>query len=289
MLNYCFGHEESALLLCPYGSVSYINHNQSLANVKIQWSQDGITAHNQSWVESKSLEDMEGEYKIGLAFDFVATKDIQKGEELFLDYGDSFEEELNNHMARWQPPQNDFANYTPAEIFNKEVFDSPLRTEEEQKLEPYPENMEIRCHSGLVLGYMKTGDWDGFSAWETREAGYPCRILRRYPNAAETKQSEHNNFLYKVELKLPLHEVGRQFIKDAFNYFVKKDVSRGAIKFFNKPYTTDLFLPNMFRKDIGIPNDMFPDHWKNGARPRRQDLNREDGPAAPYRLSGGGN
>lgn len=274
MLNYCYGHPQSTVLLCPYGSnIGYINHNKSLANVKLQWSQDGITMHNHSWLSKKTLADMK-EYTVGLAFDYVATKDVQKGDELFLDYGDEFEEALNKHLSHWQPPKDGFDEYIPAESFNEKMASLPLRTDGEQEQEPYPENLELRCHSGLVMGYMKTDD--DFSNWETREGGYPCRILSRSP-------SETEDFLYKVEMKLPLDEVGRQYRRDTFNYFQKSNVSRKAIKFFNKPYTTDLFLPNMFRKEIGIPDEMFPAQWKNGPSPKKKDQLREDGPKSPYR------
>ena len=276
MLNYCYGHPQSTVLLCPYGSnIGYINHNKTLANVKVQWSQDGIIMHNQTLVETEPLS--VDDYKVSLAFDYIATKDIQEGDELFLDYGDHFEEAMNAHMARWQPPNNEGSNYTPAEVFNEDNMNSPVRTEEEQKNDPYPDNLQIRCHSGLVHSHLKPGD--NLTSWETRERGYPCCILHRYP-------SEKYGYLYKVELKLPLDEVGRQYKDDIFNYFQKKDVSREAIKFFNVPYTSDLFLPNTFRKEIGIPDDMFPEHWRNGPATQRKDALRQDGPQAPYRNRG---
>lgn len=256
MLNYCYGHPESTLLLCPYGSnIGYINHNKTRANVKIQWAPHGMIRQNHTWLQSKQVEDMEHEYNAGLAFDYVATKDIEEGEEIFLDYGDGFEEELTNYMSQWQPPENPEA-YTPAEIFNKLVADVPLLTDAEQASRPYPENVETRCHPGLVHKEIRITDRseNGDYTWETRETGYPCRILER---------TEGEEMLYKVELKLPLDEIGRQHVKDKFNYVQKKNVRKSAIVFFNKPYTTDLFLQNTFRKEIGIPDDMFPEHWKN--------------------------
>jgi hypothetical protein len=52
LLNYCFGRpHESTLLLCPYGpGVNYINHNQTLANVKVQWAPNGTSSHNSTWL-----------------------------------------------------------------------------------------------------------------------------------------------------------------------------------------------------------------------------------------------
>jgi hypothetical protein len=284
MLNYCYGHPQSTLLLCPYGSnIGYINHNKTRANVKIQWAQDGITRHNQSWLENKTLKELEFEYQIGLAFDYVATKDIQEGDELFLDYGDDFEEALKKHMERWQPPKDQTKGYIPAEIFDRQMANSSLHTEDEQKAEPYPENVELHCHGGLVYGYLKPDM--GYGTWETREKGFPCRILERYPNPTAEDDSEKNKFLYKVEMKLPLEEVGRQFRRDAFNYFQKSDVKREAIKFFNRAYTTDFFLPNTFRKEIGIPDEMFPPQWKNGPAIAPGNDLVDDIPKVPYRIN----
>ena len=33
--------------------------------------------------------------------------------------------------------------------------------------------------------------------------------------------------------------------------------------FQDKPYTSDLFLENAFRHDMRVPDDMFPDAWRN--------------------------
>lgn len=89
LLNYCFGHHESTLLLCPYGSgksanvygccvcfdfraynkvsagVNYINHNATLANVQLQWAPNGTIGHNSSWL-SLTPNDMKWSYKQSL-------------------------------------------------------------------------------------------------------------------------------------------------------------------------------------------------------------------------------
>jgi hypothetical protein len=105
LLNYCMGHRESNLLLCPYGTfVNYINHNQTQANVKIEWAPDGIISHNASYLDLK-VSEMEGNYQTSLAIDYVALRDIEPVEELFLDYGDDFEKAWNNHVENWKPPE----------------------------------------------------------------------------------------------------------------------------------------------------------------------------------------
>jgi hypothetical protein len=130
IINYCYGSSETSVLLCPYGKgIGYINHNQTLANVKIQWSQDGASGHKESWL-GKSPKEME-QYSSGLGFDYIATSDIQEGEELFLDYGNDWEQAWQDHISDWRPIQSWFDIYTNSYAWNEMMADTPLRTEEE--------------------------------------------------------------------------------------------------------------------------------------------------------------
>lgn len=86
MLNYCFGHNESTLLLCPYGMFSsFINHAPSgeEPNARIVWSD---YTQNPEWLD-QPIETFASIMSAGLAFDFVATRDILPGEEVTIDYG----------------------------------------------------------------------------------------------------------------------------------------------------------------------------------------------------------
>ena len=267
-LNYCYGHNGSTMLLCPYGSgVNYINHNQTRANVKIQWAQDGMTMQNDTWLYKKRVEDLEWVYSIGLAFDYVATIDLNEGDELFLDYGDAFEAAITQYFSSWKPSKSK-DGYIPAQRYNKLISDSPLRTEMEQAEEAYPEHLELRCHSDLVS--KQKFDNEHALYWQSREFGVPCRILERYERTTNQQDGLSGSGIpsesvYKVELTVPLDEVGLQYKSDVFTYIQRKDVTRGAIQFFNKPYTSDLFLEDAFRFPIGIPDSMLPEQWRNTA------------------------
>jgi SET domain-containing protein len=54
-----------------------------------------------------TVENLETHYSAGLAMTFVATQDIQPGEEIFLDYGDSWEKAWNEHVEKWTPAKGD--------------------------------------------------------------------------------------------------------------------------------------------------------------------------------------
>jgi len=91
VLNYCFSHRDSSIMLCPYGGgVNYINHNREAANVVIRWAENFSVLHNQTAVESGPFSMFSKRETAFLAFDYVATKDIAQDDELFLDYGNDW-------------------------------------------------------------------------------------------------------------------------------------------------------------------------------------------------------
>jgi hypothetical protein len=45
------------------------------------------------------------------------------------------------------------------------------------------------------------------------------------------------------------------------NNQVISGIPREAFRFFDAPYTDDSFLPNAFRHDISIRDDLFPATW----------------------------
>jgi hypothetical protein len=101
--NYCMGHRESTLLLCPFGTLSnHINHNQTLANVKLIWAEPSKSSHNLEWL-NMTVDELHSTYRAGLAMNVVAIRDIQIDEEIFLDYGDEWEKAWQRHIDTWVP------------------------------------------------------------------------------------------------------------------------------------------------------------------------------------------
>jgi hypothetical protein len=253
LLNYCMGHVDSTLLLVPYASgVNYINHNQTLANIKIQWAPDGIISHNASYFDL-TVNEMEGNHRTSLAIDYITLRDIQPGEELFMDYGNEFEEAWNHHLETWKPPSRS-KQYADADTFNARMKDVVVRTDYEQTLDPYPSNLQVRCHSDLKRKswrtYLMKETFDNL--WESiDEKGWPCFIESRY--------DENGEFVYNVRMEYQGKEDGEWVDK----FVERKRVPRSAISFLGKPYTTDIHLANAFRHDIRIPNVMVPRQWKN--------------------------
>ena len=111
LLNYCFGHGKSEVLLCPTTHVTLINHNSNVPNAEIRWSkpsQNRVDAEinfrtlGLDEVSSLGIESWR-EFNAKLAFEVVATKHIEEGEEIFLDYGPDWEIALSEHTRGWTP------------------------------------------------------------------------------------------------------------------------------------------------------------------------------------------
>ena len=82
ILNYCYGHPESNLLLFPYSPVvNYVNHAPSaggengsaVANAKLQWSERFNT---KEWLDKSPEELIRQHKRAGLAMELVALRDI---------------------------------------------------------------------------------------------------------------------------------------------------------------------------------------------------------------------
>jgi len=148
------------------------------------------------------------------------------------------------HVAEWKPFGENAERYASGRYMNKHFPNSVLRTQEEQKYDPYPDHLDIRCHNGLINADGKT-EFD----FGEREYGLACRILRR--------DERDGRLHYTVEVEYKGEE------DEEFTRIVRADVPRQSLAFFDVPGTTDINLPNAFRHPIGIPDDIYPDRWKN--------------------------
>ncbi len=80
---------------------------------------------------------------LALSIDFIATRDIQPGKELFIDYGQEWEDVWNTYVNEWKPPEGSH-NYSGVEL--QSDLSLPLKTSLEQQTEPYSENVVFCCH-----------------------------------------------------------------------------------------------------------------------------------------------
>jgi hypothetical protein len=258
LLNYCYGHGESTLLLCPYGPmVNYINHNATKVNVKLRWADPQRGNHMPELLE-RSIEELDTNATAKLAFELVALRDIHPGEEIYLDYGEEWEQAWQEHLVKWQQHvkdhRDDLANYTSARQLNADKR-SRLYTEFDQIESPkYPRNVEIKCEKS----FLDNDDWEEFAENNTiddylrshRDELLPCEIMR----------------VERIDGQLRYTVVMKEADPDDDSLLInhlEEHLPRQAIRFVDKPYTSDIFLTNAFRHDIRIPDEMFPQAWRN--------------------------
>lgn len=100
------GQQLGDLLFLPTTQAMFINHHFSgkARNAKMVWGGDEKTKTGLERMNDTAwflIEDNTGSAQ--MTVDFVATKDIQKGEEIFMDYGLNWEAAWKTHLENWKP------------------------------------------------------------------------------------------------------------------------------------------------------------------------------------------
>lgn len=261
LLNYCFGHRNSSLILYPYSPlVNLINHNSSQANTKLRWSTSNLN-RGRDWLDWP-LDDVKQLNRPGLLMEFVATRDISPKEEILIDYGESWEQSWNLHSAKWKSPP--FAKeYTPAYVMDDVV--SVLRTEVEQRSHPYPDNLFTSCfyrfgdHKDEALAASNDhGETTAFK-WKMSRGLFDFENLRPCSVLQHSKTPDGNDW-YTVRIRNRYGMAPEERIPKGMMHIVTL-LPRNAIQFSDKIYTTDQHLENAFRHEIGIPDSLFPEQW----------------------------
>ena len=262
LLNYCFGHHDSKLLLCPMTNAVLINHCSSRAsggdhcgnegpNAKITWASPSWDHTTAEWL-GKSLEEIHAATKLGhrgLSFEVVATRDIKPGEEIFVDYGIHWEQAWNDHVLNWQTNDSNAGHIAVRSMIDNKL--NHFRTVDELEDDPYPDNVLQVCLfkgcsdeeseeeneekeiNGNFIMSAKTGI-------ETEESLYPCDILNKFSSSRFT-----------VRIHCP------------YEKYVVTNYSNENLTFRMNGYASDQHLSTAFRHFIEIDDAIFPKEWKN--------------------------
>jgi len=140
LLNYCFSHRHSSMLLCPSTHGALINHDSISPNAEYQWS-SSWDATTKQWL-NMSYHDIEQQFSKGLSMDIIATRDILAGEEILFDYGIEWREAWNKHVETYTSQEKGTA--ASSYQMNKKLHQ--IRTITEQKINPYPSNIMTVCY-----------------------------------------------------------------------------------------------------------------------------------------------
>ncbi|KAG7342924.1 SET methyltransferase domain containing protein [Nitzschia inconspicua] len=147
LVNYAFGHPESSLLLVPLGTqVTLINHGSKQANVFITWSgEKGDVIENGDAYLHDSVEELSGVAEIVFNMKVVALADIKEGDEITLDYGESWQEAWDEYVAWFKENQEGTKHPLKADDMKAIYKNKPLETMETLEANPYPEGVHVAC------------------------------------------------------------------------------------------------------------------------------------------------
>lgn len=258
LYNYCWHPDKniSSIYMCPYGSgINYINHNQTRANVRLQWAPDGEMNHDASLLQSHPSK-MYYQSAPRLWMDIVATREIADDEELFLDYGDAWERAWQDHANEWA--EHEFPeDYESAHDWNLNNTATILKTLEEQKADPYPENFVLTCLPEIANWSMAEALTSNVARklWEPSVVGFPCHVFER-------ELQSNGDYWYRVayrELEWPVPLTFHDTDTWDYSYWIIRE----AMRFQEAPYTSDIFLEEAFRHPMGFPDDVFPEAWRD--------------------------
>ena len=256
LLNYCFGHRETTLLLCPYGLLtSLINHSHEQPNAYIQWSRN---LRHPEWLNQTYLAWHRTKHS-GLSFDVVAMRDIQEDEEILIDYGLEWETAWKEHVMTFDAPRRE---YTPAFEMNIQI-DLQIKTIHEKDYESI-DGIYTFCRKHMVdlaLGQkhaLRDNKKMTIEVEDLEEEGcYPCRVVHRNHNDSYIAElfsrvhQEHPSGLWEVNI-------------DTVES-VLLDVPRDTFYFHDAFYSRDHHQEWSFRHDMRLPDHLLPDAWRRHA------------------------
>jgi hypothetical protein len=185
--------------------------------------------------------------------EIVATKDLQPGDEILLDYGTSWETAYTQHVKSWAPIDDAFV---PASIKNEEEWEivADPSSAYECLLEPMPDERrpEIRHEDYRSYGYHNFATWNDdmqlFFGRNSHVAWFPCEIT----GVDDVGSYQGNVYSKSLEMK--------QLIR------IFHSIPREAIRFVDKSYQSNQHIFHSFRHYIPMANNIFPTRWRTDYR-----------------------
>lgn len=313
LLNYCLGHNDSGLLLCPNTNAILVNHcsdrrpdihpcskqnhKDNKPNAEYRWAK--WDDNTDKWL-GMTIEDMKREEGRGLSLDIVATRDILEGEEVFVDYGASWEEAWDKHVSQWKPPHYESGEkeWVSSKQLNTELEPLDVVTDwnNDAKIESRNNALFTGCfyydyadHESLWDSFQSGEDWqtmlssdeilrkytkDNGADFTVDQSGtyadgdfWPCAVIGR--NAS--KNNNPNEDTYIVRILQSVHYENTTWTEKKLPRIIS-NYPRSSIRHFYSPYRSDIHLPGVFRHHIELPNHLIPNQWRDRTVPRHDAL-----------------
>lgn len=206
---------------------------------------------------------------IGVVMEIVALQDIEEGEEITIDYGSSWKEAWQKHTERFEKKVADGEIEsvwpTRASDLNVLLESEPIRTQDEQEVDPYPEGVIVKAFAITDEeeedDEEEDDDGDGteadpfhFFELADRTLYTGTQLVEPIILKREDPQEEDGEYTYLI--KYP-DVAGGGFV-------YMSGVPQHAFMFVDEPNTGDQFVTEPFRHYIEIPDDIFPaGAWRN--------------------------
>ena len=263
LLNYAFGDPDSHVVLLPYAPmVNLINHNDhDKANAYVRWSYDPKLSLGSDAQKLKSLRPMELFANTDtLMIEYVALRDIQPGEEIFVEYGDAWVRAWNRHAQQWKR-EGRLGNedYVSAADWMSTHAGEPIRTVAEQTQNPYPRNLKTACFVSTVdfeiEEPIEEGDIIEWTPEMSRKScPRPCSI---------TKRIDIDGSITYDAVVFPMDRFQEPEVCGSIPEAGVKveDIAASAVILVDQSYSSDVHQSGVFRHTIGVPEYFYPDVW----------------------------
>jgi len=250
LTNYVYSHPDSSLFFLPTSVAAVINHHSSSRmgkekgpNVEMRWSQtDKKTQHFLNMPPEKFPKD------VMVVLDFVATRDIAVDEEVLVDYGESWQEAWDQHVAHWVPPKDTTATSAQVSAMNSNKFDTDNWTWSNSHFTTCEDGIDgeaVSLEDGFVKEHLGIDSHHlGFELLGFESRRVPCIV------GQANKEAGTVSVFYFVE------DDGTRFLG-----FVK-DLPAAYLSFLSLPLSSDQHRNDghRFVHEVEIQN--FPEIWK---------------------------
>jgi hypothetical protein len=270
VLNYCFGHANSSLLLFPYGPfVQFIRpaDRTHRPNVALRWSNNSVAHEWFSFNVSTILHHQQVAFLSGgtaatLVMEYYALTDIDAGDEIRLDFGDAWQRAWQAHATTAWPrywhvhnatrPQYEGTaeSYWSAADYTHHCMSQPDDAQSHCLAET-PSWISVHCWMAPLANLSVAHDDVHWLAWSPLQEkadfhnSQSCHVLPLHDN---------DNGTFRIRIS-PLS------VEEAAVYV--KGVPLSAIALVDRPYTTSTDLRMAFRHEMQLPDDMLPPAWRD--------------------------
>lgn len=268
LYNYAYGHPESTLMLIPMAPmVNYVNHanDPEQINAYFRWAKhDDI--YNDHALHDLEIERIRIKNPRHVTMELVAFKDIEIGDEILVTYGDDWAADYARYKAEYNAAHPDIENekYPMKALELRSLYkNKPYPVDIKDGQTPYPNGVVTGCYieniDDLPDGHVRFNDmghqvarflsplkWEDFMGQNLNI----CDLVDRQ------EYVDDSDGLTKYNYTVHTHKNKDTVVEVRY-------VPHYAITLIDRPYTSDIHIPNAFRRWINIDDQKFPQSWRN--------------------------